>query len=81
MFQKPITLTLVAATVVGLLLFSGNAHSQGFVLGCPTPAFPTPPPANALGIDASCQIQGTGLTEAAQNTAKNNFCAAGPAQP
>ncbi|MBZ5537548.1 MAG: hypothetical protein LAO31_16445 [Acidobacteriia bacterium] len=81
MFQQPITLTLVAAAVVGLLLLSGTANSQAFVLGCPSPALPTPPPANALGIDASCPIQGTGPKEAAQNTAKNNFCAGGPAQP
>lgn len=81
MFQKAIAPTLVAATVVGLLLFSGNAHSQAFVLGCPSPAFPTPPPANPLEIDASCRIQGIGPKEAAQNSAKNNFCAGGTTQP
>jgi len=50
-----------------------------FVEPCPSPAFPTDV---VTGMDEeSCSVAGSGGTETWQNEAKNNFCAAGPAQP
>ena len=48
-----------------------------FAPSCDTPAFPSDP----TPIDSACGISGSGGAEAAQNEAKNNFCATAPAKP
>jgi hypothetical protein len=48
---------------------------------CPSPSYPSPPPAKSLGIDSKCGLPGSGAgAEGQQNTAKNNFCAKGTPQ-
>ena len=47
---------------------------------CNTPSLPQPAPSTALDIDAQCGLAGSGGAEAAQNSAKNNFCASGEAK-
>jgi hypothetical protein len=50
-----------------------------FVESCPSPAFPTDV---ATDMDEEpCSVAGSGGAETWQNEAKNNFCAADPAQP
>lgn len=45
---------------------------------CRRPSYPQPPPASSPGIDSQCGLAGSGDgAEGTQNTAKNNFCAAG----
>jgi hypothetical protein len=57
--------------------------SDAFKPDCTNPSFPSPAPSRALGIralgiDARCGLDGKGTgAEAAQNDAKNNFCASG----
>jgi hypothetical protein len=58
-----------------LLIVSGRSYGQS----CPSPSYPSPTPAP---IDStSCGPAGKGGDEAAQNEAKNNFCAPSPAKP
>jgi hypothetical protein len=48
---------------------------------CPNPSYPAPTPATSPSIDSQCGLSGSGAgPEGAQNSAKNNFCATGPAQ-
>src|SRR5216684_1388955 len=55
------------------------AAGGGFVPACTAPHLPSDIPAS---IDATdCGLDGNGGAEAAQNDAKNNFCAADPATP
>ena len=64
------TETEVEATSVG--------GGGGFFEACPNPHFP--PDSAPTAIDeTSCTIAGNGGAETFQNEAKNNFCAAGPA--
>jgi hypothetical protein len=51
-----------------------------FSPSCPSPSFPSPFPASAPQIDSLCGTLGSGGREAAQNQAKNDFCASGSAQ-
>ena len=70
--------------VLAALLVSFGAASQPFKPTCPDPAYPAPPPSTSLPIDAVCPVSGQPhqpAAETAQNSAKNNFCARGPAQP
>jgi hypothetical protein len=72
----------LTASLVCLTMLSVLAYSQGsFPAACASPTikpnFPLPPPAKALGIDGNCVLAGEGGAEAAQNQAKNNFCATG----
>jgi hypothetical protein len=56
-----------------------SSAAPAFVESCPSPAFPTDVAAN---IDEEpCSVAGSGGAETWQNEAKNNFCAADPAQP
>jgi hypothetical protein len=46
---------------------------------CRKPSYPSPSPSGTLGIDKQCGLAGSGAgAEGQQNSAKNNFCAAGP---
>jgi hypothetical protein len=54
------------------------AVGQEFKQSCTHPNYPS---ATATPIDSSCPVQGSGGDEATQNTAKNDFCASGPATP
>jgi len=61
-----------------LILFVLPAVGQTtFKQSCPQPNYPS---AVATAIDSECGVDGKGGAEAAQNEAKNNFCASG-AQP
>jgi len=56
-----------------------TAAEPAFVEACPSPAFPTDV---ATDMDGEpCSMVGNGGAETWQNEAKNNFCAADPAQP
>jgi hypothetical protein len=66
------------------LLFSAVLSADDFPTVCPAPNAGKPPlfpSAAATSIDALCGLGGTPGTEAAQNAAKNNFCALGAAGP
>jgi hypothetical protein len=65
-------------TVLIILVFgtSSLANAQTFGQTCPSPSFPS----NATPIDSACNAAGQGGKEAAQNQAKNNFCAQGEPQ-
>jgi len=63
---------------IALLLILGVATSifatsQTFTQKCTVPSFPS----KATPIDSACDLAGRGGKEAAQNNAKNNFCAQG----
>jgi len=69
--------------ILAAFLVSFGAASQPFMPTCRIPSYPAPPPAMPLPIDAVCPITGQPnqlAAETAQNSAKNNFCAPGPAQ-
>jgi hypothetical protein len=67
--------------IISLLLFCGLVLGQStFKSSCPSPSFPSPPPASVLGIDGQCGAEGSGRAESNQNAAKNNFCAMGTPQ-
>src|SRR5713101_2643802 len=69
--------------ILAALLVSFGAASQPFIPTCRDPSYPAPPPGMPLPIDAVCPISGQpnqSAAETAQNSAKNNFCAPGPAQ-
>ncbi len=51
-----------------------------FAPACSIPAYPNPAPP-ALAVDSQCGIEGADSDEAAQNAAKNNFCASGTPTP
>lgn len=51
--------------------------NQPFAPGCDSPTFPA---SDATPADSACDRPGSGGLEAAQNTAKNDFCASGDAQ-
>ena len=57
----------------------GGTHAAGTQLteSCANPSFP----GSATADDTACGSAGSGGREAAQNTQKNNFCAAAPAEP
>jgi hypothetical protein len=77
--MKPSALVFFVA--LGLLgTLPATLPGQGFVPACADPSFPSPAAAS-LGIDSSCTLAGKGGAEAAQNTAKNNFCAGQTATP
>jgi hypothetical protein len=63
---------------VVLLLSSLPLFAQDFTQTCDNPQFPD---AKAKPIDSACPVEGKGGAEANQNTAKNNFCAEGDANP
>jgi len=67
-----ITLTIVTAVAV-----SATVASQTFTQTCAAPSFPS----KATAIDSACDVAGQGGKEAAQNEAKNNFCAQGAPAP
>src|SRR5215471_1148607 len=56
---------------------SPNFVAHKFTPSCDSPSYPTPAPQASLGIDAACDLPGSGGAEANQNKAKNNFCASG----
>ena len=59
----------------------GSTARASFRPVCRKPAYPQPAPTRSPGIDAQCGLAGSGAgAEGAQNTAKNNFCAAGTAR-
>ncbi|HYV68207.1 MAG TPA: hypothetical protein VE964_18355 [Myxococcales bacterium] len=69
--------------ILAALLVSFAAASQEFKPPCQNPSYPAPPPSAALPIDAECPVSGQPNqtpAETSQNTAKDNFCAPGPAQ-
>ncbi len=69
--------------ILAALLVSFGAAAQPFTPTCRDPSYPAPPPGMPLPIDAVCPISGQpnqSAAETAQNSAKNNFCAPGPAQ-
>lgn len=73
-----LTLTLVLALGVCPKITLAQTQSA-FKQACSQPNYPSATPA---AIDTtSCGVAGNGGAEAAQNTAKNNFCAPGPAKP
>jgi hypothetical protein len=58
------------------------SKSGAFKLGCSNPRFPAPAPSRTLIVDSKCGLDGNGTgAEAAQNDAKNDFCASGTPQP
>lgn len=81
MFQFALrAMVAVTMSLLALLALEGTTIAKGFAPGCPGASFPTLSK-EGLGIDAQCPIEGSGGTEAMQNSAKNNFCAGGPAIP
>lgn len=54
------------------------APQTTFQQACSDPNYPS---ATATPIDSKCGVTGNGGDEAAQNTAKNDFCSTGPAKP
>ena len=70
--------------ILAMLLVSFGSAAQPFTPACPDPSFPFPPPGAPLPIDAECPVSGMPnqtAAETAQNSAKDNFCARGSAQP
>jgi hypothetical protein len=57
------------------------AAQNTFAPVCTSPNYPVPTPTAARDIDTQCGLSGSGGREAQQNSAKNNFCASGPAEP
>ena len=51
---------------------------QDFTQTCGNPSFPSP---DKMPPDSICGVTGSGGAEAAQNTAKNDFCPTGDSQP
>ena len=74
------TMITVAISLLAFEALEGTTIAKGFVPGCPGASFPTPLK-DGLDIDDQCPIGGSGGAEAAQNKAKNNFCAGGTAEP
>jgi hypothetical protein len=78
--------SLYLSAVVCLAFLIGNVlgaalQSTAFKPTCKKPNYPSPAPAKAPAIDSECGLQGSGTgAEGAQNAAKNNFCASGPAK-
>lgn len=86
--------TIGISAIATVLLFSGvdglsaqrrstSAPSKPvlFMPLCPNPSYPTPAPSKNPAIDSQCGLNGSGAgPEAAQNDAKNNFCATGTPQ-
>lgn len=78
-----LVLALAASAQTGSRSHHTTAHptefvSQPFSAGCDSPSFPG---ADATPPDSVCDRPGSGGAEAAQNTAKNDFCASGDPQP
>jgi len=49
-----------------------------FKPACPSPTYPSPPPAASPAIDSQCGLSGAGAgPEGVQDAVKNNFCATG----
>jgi len=71
--RKAHQLTALFILVFGTLSL---ANAQTLTQTCSTPSFPS----NATPIDTACDAAGQGGKEAAQNQAKNNFCAQGEPQ-
>jgi hypothetical protein len=75
----------LAPMLLGASLFSFQLGAQtNFKPTCSKPSYPTPPPQSAPVIDSDCAVSGQpgqANPEIAQNSAKNNFCATGTAQP
>lgn len=81
-----VSLSLVLLTF-GQQSTSGRRHhtspqpadtgNQNFSPTCNSPSFPS---SDATPPDSACGLQGKGGQEAAQNTAKNDFCASGDAK-
>jgi hypothetical protein len=74
----------LAPMFLGAFLFSFHVGAQTFTPACQNPSFPTPPPQSLPVIDSDCAVSGQpgkAAAETAQNSAKNNFCASGTAQP
>jgi hypothetical protein len=66
--------------IIFVLALAGVLTGQGFAPACSDPSFPTPA-SPSLGIDSACTLAGKGGSEAAQNSAKNNFCASSTGTP
>src|ERR1700693_4862783 len=64
---------LIRGTSFGIALYADDLTQT-----CSSPQFPQAAPTK---IDSACGTSGNGGSEANQNQAKNNFCAAGPANP
>jgi hypothetical protein len=83
--QRSLLLMLVlavGAVLQGQQSSSGQAATGGpFTPTCSSPLYPSPPPATKLDIDGECSLVGSGGAETAQNSAKNNFCAANTPEP
>jgi len=71
------SLRFLRAFLASVTLLGIAAHAAGLTQSCSAPQFP----GAATAIDSACGVAGTGGTETNQNTAKNNFCAPGPAKP
>jgi hypothetical protein len=56
---------------------SGDTGSQSFSPGCDSPTYPS---SDGTPADSACGLEGSGGAEAAQNKAKNDFCASGDPQ-
>ncbi len=76
--KRSFVLLVLAVLLVALSLegrtrstSKSSPHPQSLTQTCTSPMFPDP---SALGIDNQCANPGNGGDEAAQNTAKNNFC-------
>lgn len=68
--------------IFGAWVLAIHGEAQGFKPTCSRPSFPTPPPQTLPAVDGDCTINGqpsTNKAETAQDVAKNNFCAPGPA--
>lgn len=64
-----------------MLAATGLSEAQNpFTPACNSPHFPVPAPSVVHEVDSQCGLTGSGGREAAQNTAKNNFCALGQPQ-
>jgi hypothetical protein len=93
MKRKTYLITLVGSVLISAVMVTTFATVRSrertirfappltnFTPTCSSPSFPAPAPAVPLGIDQGCGLEGSGGAEAAQNSAKNNFCAGGTAQ-
>ena len=85
LYQRSLLLVLALAVspVLNGQQSSGAGAATGgpFTPSCSSPLYPSPPPAAALDIDGVCGITGSGGAEAAQNSAKNNYCATNAPEP
>jgi hypothetical protein len=74
-------IALRTAIIIPVLTLPTTMRAHQAFTACQDQSFPMPA-TNGLGIDDQCSTSGSGSgAEAAQNKAKNNFRAGGPATP